>query len=548
MKVHSAAICLILLLLSACHGGRRQQMLVVLDEADSLNRSYVPFTTDSQLLAATRFFDDHGSPFEQLRAHYLLGCAYRDLGQAPEALQAWHDAIDRADTTSSDSATLNRLMAVYGQMAELYNAHNLPDNMLVAMDEYEKYALHANDTEKYIRNIVMKASVYDIMGDTAQMLYTLERAKRLYESLGMTNEAVRTLAVPLYVNIERGRLEEARQQMLTYENQSGLFDEFKEIEKGRENYYYFKGRYFYKQLRLDSAEFYMRKLLSSAYTLNAYRGLMEVFRQKRQVDSVAKYSLLFERANDSIAALRRTEAVHRITALYNYKCVQLKTEKDISTSLRKLHFAERVLIILVGIVFASVYFFMRMKRKKTAEVNFLESELKESAKKVLETNDRLLKQQIAHNTFAEKKSGEIDLLKKTVERHEQRWGTVNLNEKREAFLNSSMVDSFHNKARGLKETSLPTKKMWACLISDFAQSMPAAYAALGGDKTCLSELELRTAILVHLLFHNNEIALLLNVSPQRISNIKNRVNKKLFNDMSASTLESNLKRAIDKLV
>lgn len=132
--------------------------------------------------------------------------------------------------------------------------------------------------------------------------------------------------------------------------------------------------------------------------------------------------------------------------------------------------------------------------------------------------------------------------------HEQRWGAVNLNEKRESFLNSSLVDSFHDRARGMKGTALPTKKMWACLISDFAQSMPAAYAALGGDKTCLSELELRTTILVHLLFHNNEIAILLNVSPQRISNIKIRVNKKLFNDVSASTLESNLRRAIDELV
>ncbi|MBP3251709.1 MAG: hypothetical protein J6M25_03560, partial [Prevotella sp.] len=64
-----------LLLLTACYGSRRQQMLTVLDEADSLNRNYIPFATDSQLLAATRFFDAHGTSLEQLRAHYLLGCA-----------------------------------------------------------------------------------------------------------------------------------------------------------------------------------------------------------------------------------------------------------------------------------------------------------------------------------------------------------------------------------------------------------------------------------------------------------------------------------------
>ena len=394
MNVKSIYPLMFLLLLTACYGSRRQQMLTVLDEADSLNRNYIPFATDSQLLAATRFFDAHGTSLEQLRAHYLLGCAYRDLGQAPEALQAWHDAIDRADTTSRDSAVLERLMAVYGQMAELYDAHNLPDDMLAAMDEYGKYALHANDTVKYIRNIVMKASAYDLMGDTVQMLHSLENARRLFESLGMTDEAVRTLAVPIYVNIERGQLEDARRQMLVYENLSGLFDENKEIEKGRENYYYFKGRYYYMQSRLDSAEFYMRKLLSSDYKLNAYRGLMEVFRRNRQVDSVAKYSLLFERANDSIAILRRTEIIHGMTALYNYECVQLKAEQEISASLRRQRFYGELLLILIIFVFALVYWFIRMKRKKTAEVDLLESELRVSEKKMLETNDRLQKQQM----------------------------------------------------------------------------------------------------------------------------------------------------------
>ncbi len=79
-------ILLLLLLLASCGSSERGRMLAVLDEADSLNRNYIPFTTDSVLKIATEWFDSYGSANERMRAHYLLGCAYRDMGEAPAAL------------------------------------------------------------------------------------------------------------------------------------------------------------------------------------------------------------------------------------------------------------------------------------------------------------------------------------------------------------------------------------------------------------------------------------------------------------------------------
>ena len=35
-------------------------------------------------------------------AYYLLGRAYHEHGEAPMALQCYHDAIDCADTTAAD--------------------------------------------------------------------------------------------------------------------------------------------------------------------------------------------------------------------------------------------------------------------------------------------------------------------------------------------------------------------------------------------------------------------------------------------------------------
>lgn len=88
--------------LVGCDVGRNGEMETLLDRADSMNRAYIPMTDgiDSLLLEATHYYDRHGTPNQQMRAHYLLGCAYRDKGEAPAALQSYQDAVDCADTLS----------------------------------------------------------------------------------------------------------------------------------------------------------------------------------------------------------------------------------------------------------------------------------------------------------------------------------------------------------------------------------------------------------------------------------------------------------------
>jgi len=53
--------------LASCDGGfRRASMLSVLDEADSLNRNFLPLTNDTLLQEAVAYFDRHGSACSEL--------------------------------------------------------------------------------------------------------------------------------------------------------------------------------------------------------------------------------------------------------------------------------------------------------------------------------------------------------------------------------------------------------------------------------------------------------------------------------------------------
>ena len=54
--------------------------------AEAQNKLGHPFTTDSVLRRVVGYYDRHGSANQRLKSRYLLGCAYRDLHEAPIAL------------------------------------------------------------------------------------------------------------------------------------------------------------------------------------------------------------------------------------------------------------------------------------------------------------------------------------------------------------------------------------------------------------------------------------------------------------------------------
>ena len=142
---------------------RTAQMRTTLDSALVQNRNYVPFTSDSTLREVAAYFD-HPLHFwitanDRLRAHYALGCVYRDLHDAPIALLTWEDAIAAADTTAADCdfATLFR---VYGQMASIYFRQSMPEKELGAREAYCKYALLAGDTLNYIRGLLLRNEAF----------------------------------------------------------------------------------------------------------------------------------------------------------------------------------------------------------------------------------------------------------------------------------------------------------------------------------------------------------------------------------------------------
>jgi len=99
----------VLLVLTACTGTSRHPQLL----ADACNKCYDTLPSDSILHEVADYYDRYGSANEQVRAHYLLGCAYRDLGEAPQALQCYQDAASLADGVTTLVCQAQWLVALW---------------------------------------------------------------------------------------------------------------------------------------------------------------------------------------------------------------------------------------------------------------------------------------------------------------------------------------------------------------------------------------------------------------------------------------------------
>ncbi len=563
-------ILLMLLVLAGCTGTSRQPQLVAMDSlllsrpdsaltllrgmsftdkadrmyhylllADACNKCYDTLPSDTILQEVADYYDRHGSANEQVRAHYLLGCAYRDMGEAPHALDCYQTAVSRADTTSSD-CNYRQLMSVYGQMAELFYKQNLPQDYLEAINMSGHLDLLNHDTIGYLRSLELQAKAYDLMGDTLKLQETIRNIRHLYKKHGYIELSTSGNGTLAYIAILRGELSEAKELMDEYESNSGLFDSEGNIIKGREGYYYTKGMYYQSQGKLDSAEYYMRKMLNTGNDVDAYRGLLSVYREGNDKDSLVKYVQLYEKAIDAYSNYLQIETVSQMSSMYNYQRFQLIAEREEKASNQLKWMLTLVVIISAFVLITITELYRRNRKKKRIELEQLHAKYIQAQTEYRRQEDELVLLIDDAEQLRTRKEEEIAQLKERLDGYKEKLLVITSTNEQSEELLIHVIRMFRIKASGKKGVLLPTKREWKELITLFKRNKPIEQVTVCKEGL-LSPLELRTCILLLLGFSNGEISVLLDASSQRVTNLKSRINKKLFNDDSAGTLQANLK-------
>ena len=77
-------------------------MYYALQKIKADDKCYVTHTTDSVIRAVVRYYTDAGDPDLLMETYYYLGSVYRDMGDAPRAVEAFQKVVDIGQESGSE--------------------------------------------------------------------------------------------------------------------------------------------------------------------------------------------------------------------------------------------------------------------------------------------------------------------------------------------------------------------------------------------------------------------------------------------------------------
>ena len=300
-----------------------------MDDVSRRNLAYEPLTErdDTMMQQVVAYYKEHGTANDRMEAYYLLGSVYRDLHEAPKAMEAFLNGINAADTTRKD-CRYDILTRLYAQKGDIFYLQELYEQAIETDRIVQKYAILAKDTLFMVASNWGKLdkcyAFSDYQAIVDECWYILEESKKM----GMFSYAASRLCTSVLANMELGRVEDAQKLLSIYEQHSGMVNPYNH-ECSFPIYYYAKGRVLAATEQLDSAEYFYRKELEAQDWNNrqtACRGLRLLFERKGEQDSVCKYATLQCEAVDSDYQAMLSTNLQNLHEMYDYS--RLQTENN----------------------------------------------------------------------------------------------------------------------------------------------------------------------------------------------------------------------------
>ena len=503
---------------SAMNKSRHMKLLLL--KAKVRNKLAMPMSTDSLKYIAD-YFDKHGDSNERMLAYYILGCVYQRSQDAPMALQYFHEAATKADTTDSncDFLTLHR---IHAWSAEIFKNQRAFSDAFHENSLAFKYAMKAKDTLSAIITYEQKANIYYIQDLTDSAITIRKRLYELYSKYGYKKEAARSLGPLIDIYAKNGNISKAKHALDVYEKMSGRFDKYGNIKKGLEVHYAIKGYYYLSINDYDSARLCFDKCLktTSNYPNDfsySYKGLTGLYKKLHQPDSVAKYADLARMMTDTLYAHMSTEHLQQMQAMYNYNRYRQNAEEAEKDALRTKYIS---IIIIMAIMAAAIggalavrTYIMRKRRARVNEIKEYKRSISELKKARRELDILTENRQTRMESLIKEKEEEIERLQKEKAEYEK---NKDIAARIMPFADEPVVRVLRRHAE--KEHVMMSGEERKMLISLFD-----SYEEISRLKAVLSESEYELCLLVKLGFAPSQISLLTGRSRSDITNIRKRL-------------------------
>lgn len=517
-------------------------MRYLMNRAEAMNKACMPIDTFSYIPHVVEYYQNHGTPYEKTNSLYLMGSIFRDRGDAPRAISFFKQAVavKYPEYTKKDYL---KISDAYAQMAILYWEMMYPRQALNMLDKRIEYSLKSGDTLIAIQSYGLKSDQYTNLGMYDSIMYISKKVYKMFKERGEDKKAAEILPTQIHLYLNYDSISKAKSTIDEYISNSGLFDPVTlEVKKKKASSFYYKlGTYYLKTNNNDSALYFFRKLLKYENNINrqlAYKGLMNVYAKLSEPDSISKYAVLYVKAFDSTMLKKNETEISRVAALYDYnesERIALENEHEADSLRITVYVVISLFLIISLIVYIRI---TRQRERKKAELMEVNQKYTETLNKYLQAQEEMKSLESGVEERITRKAEEIEHLKQVLSTYHE---NVNKDvwDNEQSLMQHEVVRQLHIDAAHAR---MATGSQWADLEVVVSKFLPSFYNAITADSQELTEKEFRVCMLIRLNFIPSEMSTLMNLSKQRISNIRAFINAKLFNEIGTKTLKNNLNK------
>ena len=521
MKAERILYCIFgLFLFAACSGGEDYEQQ--LEWFEEMNRTDVPLCVDSVQPLVRHYDHWWHSRNHRMRAYYMLGCAYRDQGSAPRALENYQRAVNVADTTDA-RCDLNVLMRIHSQMSQIFHLQRLAKQEEQELQTAEHLAWQIGDT---LSALIFEEKSAFFLYNNKEYKKCLKKALIIggkYEQYGYKDEALLINNLCIYSCLSLKDYNNAKTYLDLYESCSYFKDSSQKIDGGMGALYVLKGQYYIGVELLDSAEYYFHKAIPYHHDLHTYKGLYQTYKAKHDIDSVLKYTQLYSEAKERNYDNSRTDAIIQTNKLYDYSIEQQKAREQAERASR----LTRLLVIATALIVAMILLLLYYRRNKKRRFTELIKRYQAAVQELYEAEEDLNEENQKHagdkNLIAahEKKitelSAQVDTLIQTIRKIESEAEDYDLEKSK--IVTSIMALRMQGKSIRPEE--------WDALSKAVEERYPTFHEHMNSRQQ-LNETEYRVCLLLVSGFNPTDIEILMGKSNSFAAMTRKRLCIKVF--------------------
>lgn len=514
---------------SIIHEPEETQMYYRLLTIKAEDKAYITHTSDSLIMQVVHYYRHEKDKKRLPEAYFYAGRVYRELGDAPQALEYFQKAIDK----SGKSTDYKLIGMMHDQIGMIYLYQQVYDKAPEMFKKAYHYSTLVKDSigmTYYLRDL---GRAFSTLNQADSSIYYYKEAIKLSKTI-KSQELESTICCELsgyYTKLDRNK--EAYEAM-----QIGLKDE--EIMSSPAQYT-ISARYYENIGQIDSAIYYYSLLLpinSYRYKQEAYQGLGHAAQLKGEYEKALTYFNKYLDYTDSLQSINQTEAVRKISSLYNYQLRQNEIKKLRIQSIKERSWLLSLIIVLTFSLTLFFAYWQYRKRKEQAK-QIQEEKLKKIQKEqynlslvYIEQNKKdirklevlLIESENSKNKlYQDLLRSQKELIEKT---NEQLEAQQRVNKQSEITLKQSDIykafyqaaeDNTKLKEANWEELTLAINKVY----NDFTQRLYLLYP--------IKDIELQVCLLLKIDLSPTQISIITARSKQAITSIRKRLYSKSFN-------------------